>query len=215
MFDNVIELLKKKNIVVPGVLFFNVATIGITYDELYFLTYLINLDDLQFDMVKMGKELNIKPKDILKLVNDLSEKNLISLDIIKKDLNVSEYINLNGLYNKLAFISIGKDKEKEVVNVTLYDEIEKEFKRPLTPREFQIINVWKEVGYLDETIRLALKEASYNGALSIAYIDKILNNWEKKGIRTKEDVEKNREEFAKKKEEVIQFDDDYDWLNEE
>lgn len=214
MFDNVIDLLKKKNLVAPGVLFFNRANLGVNYDELYFLIYLINLDDLKFDMVKMAKELSMKPKDILKLVNDLSEKNLISLDIVKKDLDVSEYINLNALYNKIAFISIGEKKE-EVVNVTLFDEIEKEFKRPLTPREFQIINVWKEVGYLDETIRLALKEASYNQALSIAYIDKILNNWDKKGIRTKEDVERNREEFAKKKEEVIQTVDDYDWLNEE
>ena len=71
MFDNVIELLKKKNIVVPGVLFFNVPALGVNYDELYFLTYLINLDNLQFDMVKMGKDLSMKPKDILKLVNDL------------------------------------------------------------------------------------------------------------------------------------------------
>lgn len=215
MFDNVVDLLKKKNIVVPGILFFNIVELGINYDELYFLIYLINLDDLKFDMVKMAKELNMKPKDILKLVNDLSEKNLLSLDIIKKDLDVSEYINLNGLYNKLAFICIGEKEKIVEVKVTLYDEIEKEFKRPLTPREFQIINVWKEIGYLDETIRLALKEASYNGALSIAYIDKILNNWDKKGIRTKEDVEKNREEFAKKKEEIVQIDDDYDWLNEE
>ena len=214
MFDNVIDLLKKKNLVAPGPLFFNRAALGVNYDELYFLIYLVNLDDLKFDMVKMAKELGMKPKDILKLVNDLSEKNLISLDIVKKDLDVSEYINLNALYNKIAFISIG-DKKETVVNVTLFDEIEKEFKRPLTPREFQIINVWKEVGYLDETIRLALKEASYNQALSIAYIDKILNNWDKKGIRTKEDVERNREEFAKKKEEVIQTDEDYDWLNEE
>lgn len=213
MFENVIELLKKRNLVVPGVLFFNVSKLGINYDELYFLIYVLNLNNKEFDMVKIGKELGVKPKDILKLINDLSEKNLLKLDIVKKDLDVSEYINIDGLYHKLAFISMGKQVEEEV-KVTLYDTFEKEFKRPLTPREFQIINAWKEVGYLDETIILALKEASYNEVFSVAYIDKILNNWDKKGIRTKEDVEKNREERAKKKEEVISMDDDYDWLNE-
>lgn len=213
MFENIIELLKKRNLVVPGVLFFNIGKLGINYDELYFLIYVLNLSNKDFDMVKIGKELNIKPKDILKLVNDLSEKNLLKLDVVKKDLDVSEYINLDGLYHKLAFFSMGKQEIKEV-KVTIYDEFEKEFKRPLTPREFQIINAWKEVGYMDETILLALKEASYNEVFSVAYIDKILNNWDKKGIRTKEDVEKNREEFAKKKEEVISMEEDYDWLNE-
>lgn len=213
MYENVIELLKKRNLVVPGYLFFNVKNLGINYDELYFLIYVLNLSSLDFDMIKIGKDLGIKPKEVLKIVNDLSEKNLLKLDIVKKDLDIAEYINIDGLYNKLTFLTMNKPEPKPVEN-TLYDEFEKEFKRPLTPREFQIINAWKEVGYLDETIVLALKEASYNEVFSIAYIDKILNNWDKKGIRTKEDVEKNREEFAKKKEEVISMDEDYDWLNE-
>lgn len=214
MLENVIDMLKKKNLVVPGVLFFNTGKLGINYDELYFLTYVLNLESKEFDMVKMGKELNIKPKDVLKIVNDLCEKNLIKLDVIKKDMDVKEVINLDGLYHKMAFISMEKKEKTSVVKNVLFDKFESEFKRPLTPREYQIINVWKEIGYLDETIILALKEASYNGVFSIAYIDKILNNWEKKGIRTKEDVEKNREEHAKKKEEVISMDDSYDWLNE-
>lgn len=213
MFENVMTLLKKRNLVVPGTLFFNTSKLGINYDELYFLIYVINLSNLEFDMNKIGKELNMKPKNILKLVNDLSEKNLLKLDIVKKNTDVSEYINIDGLYQKIAFICMGKE-ETENIKTTLYDEFEKEFKRPLTPREFQIINTWKEVGYMDETILLALKEASYNEVFSIAYVDKILNNWDKKGIRTKEDVERNREEFSKKKEEIISMDEDYDWLNE-
>ena len=213
MLENVIDILKKKNLAIPGVLFFNTDKLGINYDELYFLTYIINLENLEFDMVKIGKTLNMKPKDVLKIVNDLSEKNLLKLDVVKNDMDVKEVINLDPLYHKMAFISMDKKEEKQVENV-LFDKFESEFKRPLTSREYQIINAWKEVGYLDETIILALKEASYNGVFSIAYIDKILNNWEKKGIRTKEDVEKNREEHAKKKEEIISMDDTYDWLDE-
>ncbi|HPF83357.1 MAG TPA: DnaD domain protein [Bacilli bacterium] len=214
MFENVVELLKKRNLVVPGSLFFNLGKLGINYDELYFLIYIMNLTNLEFDMVRISKDLNIKVKDVMKIVNDLNEKNLLKLDIIKKGLDVSEFINIDGLYQKMAFITMNKEEEKNITP-TVFDEFEKEFKRPLTPREFQIINTWKDVGYLDETILLALKEASYNGVYSIAYIDKILNNWDKKGIRTKEEVEKNREEFASKKEEVISMEEDYDWLNEQ
>ena len=40
MLENVIELLKKRNLVVPGALYFNLGKIGINYDEFYFLIYL-------------------------------------------------------------------------------------------------------------------------------------------------------------------------------
>ena len=144
MLENVIDMLKKKNLVVPGVLFFNTGKLGINYDELYFLTYVLNLESKEFDMVKMGKELNIKPKDVLKIVNDLCEKNLIKLDVIKKDMDVKEVINLDALYHKMAFISMEKKEKTSVVKNVLFDKFESEFKRPLTPREYQIINVWKE-----------------------------------------------------------------------
>lgn len=214
MFENVMSLIKTRNLVVPGVLFFNASKLGINNDELYFLIYVLNLSDLKFDIAKMSEELNMKPKIIVKLANDLSEKDLLKIDNIKEERGFSEYINLDGLYRKISFMTM--NKEEEPVKVTLYDEFEKEFKRLLTPKEMQIVATWKEVGYLDETILLALKEACYNEVFSFAYIDKILDNWNKKGIRTKEDVEKNREEYSKKKEEIISFneDDDYDWLNE-
>ena len=80
--------------------------------------------------------------------------------------------------------------------------------------EYEIINSWKDNGYTDELITLALKEATYNGVSSLRYIDKIIYEWGKKGIKTKEDVEKNRKQFkseSKEKKELF----DYDWLNNE
>ena len=63
-------------------------------------------------------------------------------------------------------------------------------------------------------IVLALKEATYNGAANLRYIDKILYEWKKKGIKTKEDVEKQRKQFQQKKELQTKELFDYDWLNE-
>ena len=59
-----------------------------------------------------------------------------------------------------------------------------------------------------------LKEAVLNGVSSIRYIDKILYEWDKKGIKTSEDVRhflnsKNKEN----KEPVEVF--DYDWFDDE
>ena len=82
--------------------------------------------------------------------------------------------------------------------------------------EYEIINGWLDLDYTEELIICALKEAIYNGTTSLRYIDRILLEWHKKGIKTKEDVEKNKIEFKKKKEKNKSEElFDYDWLNEE
>ena len=69
----------------------------------------------------------------------------------------------------------------------------------------------------EETIVLALKEAVYNGVNNLRYIDRILNEWAKKGIKTKEDLERDKAEFAKKRVHNVKESEnaEYDWLNEE
>lgn len=214
MFDKVLSLVKTKNLVVPGSIFFNMAELGISYEELYILIYIINLDNSEFDMVKMSEQLSMKPKELLKIVNSLGEKDYLKLDVIKNECNAGEYFNLDGLNRKITFNIIGKEESKKEEPISLYEEFEKDFKRPLTPMEFQIIDAWKEVGYSSEIIILALKEATYNGAFSVSYIDKVLSAWDKKGIKTSEDVEKNKQEFKKRKSEPAELEEEYDWLNE-
>ena len=41
--------------------------------------------------------------------------------------------------------------------------------------------------------------ANHTGKLSFAYIDKVLMNWHKKGIKTPSDIEKETEEYSKAK----------------
>ena len=125
MFDKVLNLVKTRNLVVPGTIFFHLNELGISYEELYILTYVINLDNLEFDMVKMSKELNMKPKELLVIVNSLVEKDYLKLDVIKNECNAGEYFNLDGIHRKLAFNIIGKEEEKEALPATLYDEFDK------------------------------------------------------------------------------------------
>ena len=117
---------------------------------------------------------------------------------------------MDELYNKLALL-LSADK-KEVADTNIFDLFEKEFGRTLSSMEYEIIGAWLEANFTEELITLALKEAIYNGVTNLRYIDKILYEWQKKGIKTKEDVTKQREKFTKKekKEEIF----DYDWLNE-
>ena len=73
--------------------------------------------------------------------------------------------------------------------------------------EYEIIGAWIDNNYSEDIIELALKEAVYNGVSNLKYIDKILSEWRKKGVKSTSDVKKN---VKKTKKEVFE----YDWLNE-
>lgn len=60
---------------------------------------------------------------------------------------------------------------KDIINT-----FQREFGRLLTPIEQEIITDWKKDS-TDETILSALKQAVFNGAVSLRYISKILERW--------------------------------------
>ena len=94
----------------------------------------------------------------------------------------------------------------------LYDNFEKEFGRTLSPMEYDIINSWLDSGMSKEIIISALKEAVFNGVNNLRYIDKILFEWGKKGIKNPSDIEKlNKKQEEEKTEPYYE----YDWLNED
>lgn len=212
MTDKVKKILQERDILVPQMLFFNFKSLGLTYEELILLIYLLN-GDCVFNPKKISDDLGIELSNILSSVDSLSSKGFISVSI-KKSQNVRrEIINLDGLYDKLSYLIIDDEEEK---STSIYDVFENEFGRTISPMEYEIIGAWIENGIDEETILLALKEATYNGVSNLRYIDKILSEWVKKGIKTAEDVEKSRVNFKKKKD--IKADSDilnYDWLNDE
>ena len=138
----------------------------------------------------------------------MSEKGLIKLELKKKGNIREEQINLEGLYNKLAFIIMDNNVEKK--QSTIFDKFEKEFGRTLSPIEYELINSWLENNN-EQIITLALKEAVYNGVSNLRYIDKIIHEWQKKGIKSEKDLI-NQKRKPKSSVKIDTF--DYDWLNE-
>ena len=79
--------------------------------------------------------------------------------------------------------------------------------------EYEIIGGWLDGEFTEEVVLLALKEAVYNGVFNLRYIDKILYEWKKKGIHSKEDMEREKKSFMERKQEPKEL-FDYDWLND-
>ncbi|MEG2250871.1 MAG: DnaD domain protein [Bacilli bacterium] len=217
MFNKVKNMISKKDIVVPSILFYNKNLIGINYEELYFLEYLINTTNNEFDISKICSELNEKPKVIIKVLNDLEEKKLISVDTVKENDDNRQIINLDELYKKLTYLIVEEEDIIETPKVDIKKEFEQAFKRDLIAREKKIIDAWKMVGYSDDFVLAGLKEAIYNGQINLTYVDTILDNWDKQGFKTEEDILKSKTintETIEITEPLVEIDESYDWMNE-
>ena len=211
--EQILELLKSKDVQFPRVLLTNYKSLNITELELIVVIYLMNCDSYTYNPKQISQDLNMKINEVLELINNLTEKGIISIDFVKINKISNEIINLDLLYEKLAFKLLG-DKDNTEKSVTFVEKFEKELGRSLLPMEYEIIKGWIDINYSEEIIMCALKEAIYNGAQnSFRYIDRILYEWNKKGIKTAEDVEKNRLKFKESKSKKVDL-FDCDWLNE-
>ena len=207
MTGKILELLKQGHIMVPMALLQHNKKLILTDKELIVLIYL--LGSSEFDPEKISNDLNIKLPDVLKLIDNLTNKDMLKISV-KSGKVCEEYIDLDEMYKKLVIAMI--NDKKETPKTTIYDKFEKEFGRTLSPMEYEIIGAWLDGNYTEELIELALKEAVYNGVSNLRYIDKILSEWRKKGIKTENDIKNEREKHQKQKPKKEVF--EYDWLNE-
>ena len=143
-------------------------------------------------------------------INELSIKKLLEIKLLKNSSNkLEEQISLDLLYNKVFMQIIDVKEEEDKSNI--YSVFESELGRTLSPIEYELINGWLECNYKEEIILAALKEAVFNGVNNFRYIDRILFEWNKKGIDTVDKISKYKKEFRKDTNVEVP---DYDWLND-
>ncbi len=212
MMEKIINLLKENTMQIPKLLLLNYKKFGCNEKDLIVLIYLYNEKDVSFNPKKISDGLNITLPEVLESIDHLSTNGILSIQLRKNNGVREEQIVLDGLYEKMAYLILNEE-EQENKSKTIYDLFEQEFGRTLSPMEYEIIGGWRDAGFEQDVIVLALKEATYNGVSNLRYIDKILYEWKKKGIHTKEDIEKDRASYQNKKIEKKEL-FDYDWLND-
>ena len=215
MENNVRKILMDRPLVIPRIIINNYKKLNITEEELIILIFIIDYGvDLEYNPSIFVQELNIDKYTVLELINSLKEKNILTILIKKENKKVSsEYISLQPLYDKIMNI-VMDNKEKQIeIDENIYSIFENELGRTLSPLEYEKI---KEMvtSYGQELVVEALKEAVYNRANNLRYIETILSEWNKKGYKSKVDILKDRENYRKKKTDNIKL-PDIDWLNED
>jgi len=196
--DKLLEVFKQKNLVIPLYFIQNYKKFDLSFEEFAFLMYLYNLGNrFLFDPSKFSKELNVDLKKVMTYADTLMDKRLVSVEVSKNEKGfMEELVILDGFYDKLSFVTMDSISNEEKSS-SVFEMIEKEFGRTLSPIEFEIIKAWIDNNTGEDLIKEAVKEATFNGVSNLRYIDKILYEWGKLGIKTIEDVEENRKKRNK------------------
>ncbi len=207
--DKIIDLLKTSDIRLPNLLLYNYKKLKLNEAELIIIIFIMNSNIYNPKII--ADSMDIKLPLLLEMIELLQEKGVLKIELKNINNVQTEVINLDSLYEKLALLIMKEEKDEPS---TIYDTFEKELGRTLSPMEYEIVSEWLNDNS-EEILLLALKEATYNGVSNFRYIDRIIHEWNKKGIKTKEDVLRNNRQFKDKKVAVKQELFDYDWLNDE
>ena len=215
-FGKILEIIKENNIVIPMYLYKMFPKLEINLETFLFLMYLNGKGQfLIFDIKRLSEEFCCDIKKVMEYISILQDKKLIELKVVKNDKNIiEEYISLDLFYEKVSINIIEEINNEKEDTTNIFEILESELGKQLSPIEYEIVKAWKNSNYSDEIIKEAIKEAVYNGVANLRYIDKILYEWAKKNIKTKEDVEKNKKQFREKEKNKKVDVFDYDWMED-
>ena len=156
---------------------------------------------------------------IMEYVDTLTNKGFLSLDVSKNEKGYTEeVVILDNFYQKISLLMMNDASDNVEINSSVFDMIEREFGRTLGPIEIEIIKAWLSNNMSEDIIKEAVKEAVFNGVSNLRYIDKILYEWGKLGLKTVKDVEnmRNKRNNKSDKDEDIDMDIvDWNWFDDE
>ena len=219
--SKIMDYYKDGNLVIPLYLLKNYQKWNLDLSEFVFLMYFYHLGNrFVLNPNQYCEELDFPLEKVMEMIDSLTEKGLIRVEVRKNDKGIiEEIVSLDDFYQKISLLVVGEEVENHKnEESSIFGEIEKEFGRTLSPIDYEIIKAWLE-NHSEEIILEAVKEASMNGVSNIRYIDKILYEWSKLGITTLKDVEAMKKKKHKKEEKESSDIDlgiiDWDWFDED
>ena len=156
----------------------------------------------------LSLKMSLDSKEIDNLIADLLTRGFMEY----ASINGKTVTSLNPLKEKLFSnfaMSVSKEaenkKNREEVLSNIYQSFEASLNRSLQPMEISTIREWVALGYSDETIINALKEALSQGKKTLKSVDKILLSWAKREDIETEGKTPIDDEWSKNLEETIRI----------
>ena len=219
--SKLVDIFKDGNIVIPIFFLKNYKNLKLDCEEFIFLMYLYNQGNkFLFDPSKFSTDVNLDLGGVMNYISTLTDKGFIRVEVLKNEKGImEEVVLLDDFYQKLTYFMIDKVNDNDSEDSNVYEMIEKEFGRTLSPIEYEIIKAWLDNNIKEDIIKEAVKEATFNGVSNLRYIDKILYEWGKNNIDSIEKVEEARKKRSKskEKEDNVDISDivDWNWFDED
>jgi DNA replication protein len=159
----------------------------LSLNEFLLLLYFDNSFDSIFDIKTISKTIEMSEADVIDTYGKLIGKKLINIKAEKDEFGkIKEKVSLDNFYNDIKVEQKEKDKENDTEDI--FSTFERSFGRTLSVMDCEIINAWMDKGFSVDLIKAALKEAVYNGTTNLRYIDKVLYEWNRKGIKNSDEI---------------------------
>lgn len=202
MKKNVFEEILLNQINIPINLLKNYKHIGLNEEELAVIlqVYRYLYEGNSFPTPnEIAENLTFNVEKCIEILKNLMQKNFLTIEESNKDYNkLSESYSLNPLWEKLYMEVLKADKEEIEDGSSIFILFEQEFGRPLSPFEIETITVWLDEDVIKPSlIKAALRESVLMGKLNFRYIDRILREWQRKGIKSVEEAREASKPFHK------------------
>lgn len=202
------DLLVNSNIMVPTLLLENYAMIGLQEKECLLLIHVhsyISKGNYFPTPDELSEKMTCTPAECSDVLRGLIQRGYLTIVQKNEDNIYSEVYSLEPLWEKLIVTHYQKQttQQSDEYEDALYTIFENEFGRPLSPMECESLTMWLDQDqHSPDLIRAALRESVISGKLNFRYIDRILFDWKKNGVKTlgqaKAQGEKVRNHFNQK-----------------
>jgi DNA replication protein len=166
-------------------------------------------EDKEFPTVEeIQARLSSSQEQVIKALQKLLKEHWISIEERIDPISGIQYerYDLEGIFTKLSLYLHDEMRKQVLLNKKtepkegkdIYSIIEREFARPLTPMELEMVTNWLDKDrYKDELILAALKEAVFAGKVHFNYLDRILLEWSRNRVFTVEQAKEHSQKFRR------------------
>lgn len=200
-----LQWLREGNITFPAALLTEYRNMHLNEQELVLLLHVHHFAEKGNEFptpAELSGRMAISGLDCTEMLRTLIQKGFIDIIEEHSDEGIRfERYSLDPLWEKLIErFMLNKKQEKVQIRqeeeTDLYTCFENEFGRPLSPFEIESLSMWIDDDMHDPVIiKAALREAVISGKLNFRYIDRILFEWKRNGIKTIEQAKSYGRKF--------------------
>lgn len=222
MFQHILQ----DQINIPMQLIEKHATLGITESQLAIILQIHvarQKGNLFPTPEEIAEHLTISNEECSTMLRQLIQKDFLLIEEDKDNHIIKEAYSLERLWQRLYTEKVAVKQKDPHIGGEAFQKFEREFGRPLSPFEIEMINNWLDEDQHDlSLIYAALREAVLMSKVNFKYIDRILIEWQRKGIKSVQQAQQTSKDFhhnnqpinSEKKEHPYDKSLYYNWLEE-